>query len=555
MRPLLQLILNDSQCRQLVGQRLDQLGRHRECGRNTRRQRNHWRRNHRVGRGVRTRQFDRHDGSGRERRIRRGIDLSRRGRRGGGSADRINATGAATLSGGTVDVQAAAGTYQAKTLYTILNATGGVSGTFTDVTSNLAFLTPALSYDPNNVVLTLLRNDTSFASVAITPNQSALAAAFQRIAANNTPELAQALTALQGTSASGARAAFDSVGGASLTSLHRAGMLFSAGVGDSLNRRLGAIAVSDGASQPVLLAANDRASGLAQLYAQAGTSATTGTSEPVYRRGMWMRAFGADQDTDTNGNAAGYQLHGGGLSIGFDSEVRDGLVLGASIASGKSRLSVDGNGGSGRSRGSAISGYGSLVTGPWILKGIASFGVNDNHMDRTVAVGPVSSVASSDFDGRTQALYAEAAYDMKMSSYTLRPLAALSYTRVHSDSFTEQGAGALNLQVAGQTTRSTKSFLGVKTAYETGQLKLEPRILWSHEFGDVNAPLSAQITGAGAAGAFQVSGVQLKRDSLILGLGASSDVAKNVSVYADLQLTHNSRQKNIAAFLGVRGAF
>lgn len=78
-----------------------------------------------------------------------------------GGADRINVTGApgtATVNGGTVDVQAGAGTYRASTQYTIINATGGVIGTFAGVTSNLAFLIPSLSYDANNVFLTLARS-------------------------------------------------------------------------------------------------------------------------------------------------------------------------------------------------------------------------------------------------------------------------------------------------------------------------------------------------------------------------------------------------------------
>ncbi|MCZ8256164.1 MAG: autotransporter-associated beta strand repeat-containing protein, partial [Polaromonas sp.] len=85
-----------------------------------------------------------------------------------GANDRINATGTATINGGTVDVQAGAGTYAANTQYTILNAAGGRTGNFAGVTSNLAFLTPTLGYDANNVFLTLARNGSSFSSVAIT---------------------------------------------------------------------------------------------------------------------------------------------------------------------------------------------------------------------------------------------------------------------------------------------------------------------------------------------------------------------------------------------------
>jgi len=74
-----------------------------------------------------------------------------------GQADKIAATGTAALSGGTVQVLAQTGVYATQTKYTILTA-AGVTGTFSGVTSNFAFLTPTLSYDTNDVFLTLSRN-------------------------------------------------------------------------------------------------------------------------------------------------------------------------------------------------------------------------------------------------------------------------------------------------------------------------------------------------------------------------------------------------------------
>ena len=46
---------------------------------------------------------------------------------------------------------AAPGSYGSSTTYTILNATSGVSGAYSGVSSNFAFLTPSLSYNANNV--------------------------------------------------------------------------------------------------------------------------------------------------------------------------------------------------------------------------------------------------------------------------------------------------------------------------------------------------------------------------------------------------------------------
>src|SRR5262249_41368586 len=156
----------------------------------------------------------------------------------------------ADLSGATVKVLAQNGTYAASTQYTILTATGGFGGTtFAGVTSNLAFLTPSLTYDTNNnkVILTL-PNDGSgggsggggggggtggggtggggtgggtggtgniFATVAQTRNQTAVAMALDPNAAANPLVLAPL-----NQTADGALQAFDALSGEVFGSVH-----------------------------------------------------------------------------------------------------------------------------------------------------------------------------------------------------------------------------------------------------------------------------------------------------------------------------------------------
>jgi hypothetical protein len=97
-----------------------------------------------------------------------------------GQSDKILATGTTTLSGGTVQVLAAPGSYAPTTKYTILTSNSGVNGTFADATINSTLLTPMLSYDADDVFLTLTRNGFSFGSVATTPNQAAVAGALDQ---------------------------------------------------------------------------------------------------------------------------------------------------------------------------------------------------------------------------------------------------------------------------------------------------------------------------------------------------------------------------------------
>ena len=88
-----------------------------------------------------------------------------------GQSDRINVGGAAAIQGGTVQVLAAAGNYANSTTYTIVRANGGVAGTYSAVTSNFGFLTPTLSYDANDVFLTLALGQNAFTSSASWPSR------------------------------------------------------------------------------------------------------------------------------------------------------------------------------------------------------------------------------------------------------------------------------------------------------------------------------------------------------------------------------------------------
>ncbi|MGU3451629.1 autotransporter-associated beta strand repeat-containing protein [Methylobacterium sp. 391_Methyba4] len=92
--------------------------------------------------------------------------------------DRTAVTGPVTIQGGTVQVLAGAGTYTPALRYTLLTASGGVTGQFSSLqtTSNLAFLTPSLAYDGHSVSLGFAQT-APLTSVATTLNQGNLAQA------------------------------------------------------------------------------------------------------------------------------------------------------------------------------------------------------------------------------------------------------------------------------------------------------------------------------------------------------------------------------------------
>ncbi len=99
----------------------------------------------------------------------------------GGASDLIIVKGETTIDEDTkVLVDAVGSDFTYGTRYTILTSEGGIDGTFGDVVSDLAFLTPTLSYDDTKVYLMLNRNDVSFASIGATRNQRPSAARSKR---------------------------------------------------------------------------------------------------------------------------------------------------------------------------------------------------------------------------------------------------------------------------------------------------------------------------------------------------------------------------------------
>src|SRR5262249_51192963 len=110
----------------------------------------------------------------------------------GGQADKLVATGTATLNGGTVQALPQVGAYGSSTTYTILTAGTGINGAFSSVTSSAPYLIPSLSYDASDVFLTLTRDTSFFQKQAQTPNQRAVASALDTFPTNNPVFLAAA---------------------------------------------------------------------------------------------------------------------------------------------------------------------------------------------------------------------------------------------------------------------------------------------------------------------------------------------------------------------------
>ncbi|WP_144769302.1 autotransporter domain-containing protein [Herbaspirillum sp. SJZ099] len=475
-----------------------------------------------------------------------------------GQMDQVKA-GNAAINGGTVQVLADRGRYNRYTNYAIIQADTR-NGAFADVTSNLAFLTPTLSYTDKQVVLTLTRNHVKYTDLAATRNQMAVGRALDRMSHSTSQDSHDAINTIDSLSAPQARAALAVVHGAGLVSAQQAGAAFSNSFGNQLRGRLSIVSnpwSNRTAAQdaPIMLAANDNVDDLMQsLQKQSKFSLNGGVPDGQGNQaGLWLRRYGSQQNTGGDAENAASRLRDGGTSIGFDAQVATDLVVGIAFNHGNSDLSTD-DAVTGRSRGNAAALYAGYATGNWNLSGSFNIARNSNHTERRMAFGSLQQTAIADFHSRSLSLYGETTYDIPMSNWILRPLAGLSWTHGKTDGFTESGAPGLNLQVNPRSEHSVKTLLGTKAVLAVGDnILLQPRLIWSHDFGNANAPMTSQFQDSGIT--FSTYGAEIPRDALIGGLTLSGQANSHLSLFADAQVQYNSRQSNLGFLVGIRSSW
>jgi autotransporter-associated beta strand protein/T5SS/PEP-CTERM-associated repeat protein len=463
-----------------------------------------------------------------------------------GQADRINAGGTATINGGTVQVLAQQGTYARNTTYTILNARGGLSGSYSGVTSNFAFLTPTLAYDANNVFLTLFQSSSAFAAGAQTPNQYAVGVVLDQVNATAAGDLNTVLNALSVLSNTQGPQALNAISGqpyADFGTLNVQGaVLFMNAVGQQMAVARGG-ALGGGGQRQALAQACDIAS-----------------CDGVSPWGAWASALGGLGSVAGNGNSSTLTYNFGGAAAGLDYRVDPRFFVGLAAGYTAANQWVDSFMGRGWSDTVSVTAYGSFTQRGFYADALAGYAYYNNQMQRQILIPGLQlrtangSTGANQFLGQVEAGYKLGVYAPALA--TLTPFGRFQTSSVTQNAFSEWGANSLSLNVAQQTTNSVRTTFGADLAGaiglgDTRTLDLALRLGWQHEFADTGRPITAAFTGA-PGNAFTVYGATPQRDAAIIGFMASTSIAAATSVYLRYDGAIGSGTDNHTLNVGVR---
>ncbi|MFF9551130.1 S8 family serine peptidase [Methylobacterium fujisawaense] len=499
------------------------------------------------------------------------------------SNDRTDVTGPVTIQGGNVQVLAGSGTYTPILRYTLLTASGGITGTFTSLqtTSNLAFLTPSLTYEAHGITLGFAQT-APFTSAATTPNQATIAVALNgtgptvtstpvtggsappavttSVSATGTvttavsagagtttvvsTPAAQVTTALLNQTASGAVQALNSLSGEiqgsavsvqAQTALAAQGTLlehlrFGAGPAGSSGLT--------GAAGQRFAPGTTLPAGYAALTPDEPATGLVPVRPLAPRYGVWGQAFGVFGSSDATRNTARLTRETGGFLLGAEAGPGvlgdglgadlDGWRVGVAGGSGVTQFDISARQSSGRIEGSFGGAYASGVLGPVQVRLGALYGRDALDTRRTVLFPGFSQAISGRAGGSTLQGFGEVGYRIGGVERSIEPFVGVAALRLRRDGFTETG-GSAALAAFGRTDLIETATAGLQARAVVadlfggaGPLLAQGLIGYRRAFGHV-AP--AALLAFRGSSAFRTAGAPLAPDAAMVTAGLDWAVA------------------------------
>jgi autotransporter-associated beta strand protein len=410
--------------------------------------------------------------------------------------------GTATLSGGDLYVYGANSNYTLNSHTTVLSAYGGLTGTFSALsTAPSVALTATLNYDPNSAWLDV--QQVNLSQIQGLPYTTASYSAAQRTQSAFQQINSQLQLQLQGT-ASGTPASAGFIAGAA--SLQRA--VSTEVMQRSLESLSGQL---HAASAAMTFEAID-----------AGTRALSDRFDSLLdapKAGAWTQGLGYHGGMSRSGYGnVGYDLSGSlvGQDYRIGSNGFAGYALSQSQGLGRLTESAD------QGHSHALEGmlYGGVVRGAWYTMGRFGIGSYRETMRRQLELGNQFAGVASDINGRYGVAYGESGYRLALGRTQVTPYMSLQYAQIQRDGFNELGAYGFGLKSAAQSTARWQAGAGLRATHDWalaggGSLSLQGRMLWQQSFG-----LRGEVFDASFSGINQfapVGGIGLSRYGGVFG--------------------------------------
>jgi len=165
---------------------------------------------------------------------------------------------------------------------------------------------------------------------------------------------------------------------------------------------------------------------------------------------LWGRVI--DNSTTASGSQhANYSASTHSVQVGGQKQIAQGWFLGGSAAYNSEDFNSSTGAGSVEGNGGAVGMVLKREIGNWTISGAADFGYGNYDTTRNIAFPGYAAQATGSFNLTQYGLHSRIAYLVPQQDWYLKPYLDLHAVHMHTGSYSEQGAGALGLNVDGNS--------------------------------------------------------------------------------------------------------
>lgn len=426
--------------------------------------------------------------------------------------------------------------------FAVLTAAGGVTGEFSEIISpdSTGLLGLGAIYESNTVLLTLVQQsfETVVKAFGGTPNQVATAQALDSVAFDKNPPAV--IDYLDSKPINDLPGELDRIAPEELTAVFNIATSLANVQMTNLQRRLEDVRAGSAGFSAQRFAMQGSTPDYQGGFGLAGVSGPDGkrgpdgkTSKTVMlpeppRWGFFINGSGEFTDVENDGNAHGFELTTGGITLGIDYRVCSNFAVGFTVGyahtgadlTDQGYIAVDGG---------RVGLYATAFGNGFYLDTAVTGGWNGYDSRRTALQGS----ARGSTNGGELDVFVGGGYDWKSGALTVGPTANFQYTYMDLGGFTERGSLA-PLTVANQNAESMRTSVGLKLSCDWKWhgllIRPEVRAAWQHEFGDTAYTLVSHLAHTGGS-SFTVAGPDIGRDSALVGAGFAVQCSERVSTY------------------------
>mgnify|MGYP000877522865 FL=1 len=398
----------------------------------------------------------------------------------------------------------------------------------------------------NNLVLTgttVTAETADFhASAALTQNGRTGAAMLDDLYATTNPQL-------------------NAPGSVAASVLNELEQMILAGDNAAADRRMAAVAGASATAMGMAFAGDVQR----QLKAIRNRTTTMGVNDAYVNPDMpyfnaWVNAEGSYRSLEQDSTYAGYEFNSWGGTLGFDADITPnwtaGLALTAMYGSltAKSAEMAEGD-----LNTYYVTAFARYTPSAWAHTFVASVGMADASLDRTVSYSGGSYRTGGDTDGYGFGLMYELGYTVPLDEdgqSALQPVFNITYTHSNLGAYSESGDMAVRF---GDQTMDTLTLgLGLRAQTTIGEniynrtSLLEGRVLAKCDIGDRSSSASAALAALGHT-AGEVESAEVGAFGVELGAGLTVPVGQEGgSLFFDASLELRADYTNVNATVGYR---